>query len=98
MQPGLSALGEQVDDGYNDDDDNSGSSEGDDNGDDDDDNWMVTCRLVTYGDRFDPHSRRRRSWTKGNQNKKERSMMLLFIALAVTLMRIIHKLTISLRR
>ena len=55
MQPGLSALGEQVDDGddgYNDDDDNSGSSEGDDNGDGDDDNWMMTCRLVTYGDRF----------------------------------------------
>ena len=55
VQPGLSALGEQVDDGdvgYNDDDDNSGSSEGDDNGDDDDDNWMMTCRLATYGDRF----------------------------------------------
>ena len=33
MQPGLSALGEQVDDGddgYDDDGDNSGSSEGDD--------------------------------------------------------------------
>ena len=53
MQSGLSALGEQVDDGYDDDDDNSsGSSEGVDNGDDDDDNWMMTCRLVTYCDRF----------------------------------------------
>ena len=37
MQPGLSALGEQVDDGddgYEDDDDNSASSEGDRNEDD----------------------------------------------------------------
>ena len=55
MQPGLFALGEQVDDGddgYDDDGGNDGGSEGDDNGDDDDDNWMMTCRLVTYGDRF----------------------------------------------
>ena len=85
MQSGLSALGEQVDDGddgYDDDDDNSsGSSEGDDNGDDDDDNWMLTCRLVTMVIDFDPHSRRRRSGTKGNQKTKERSMMLLLITM-----------------
>ena len=45
---------------------------------------------------FDPHSRRKRSGTKGNQKKKERSMILLLITLKVALMSIIHKLTISL--
>ena len=36
MQPGLSALGEQVDDG------DDGYDDADDNGDDDDDIWMMT--------------------------------------------------------
>ena len=45
---------------------------------------------------FDPHSRLKRSETKGNQKKKERNMTILLITLTVTLMRIIHKLTISL--